>query len=204
MAFLHSFYFWNGGGGAGGLSVMSGSLCRRRWRCWRGIPNATKESISSIRLGILSTHQRRTEADFQGDWVSCPYPGSCPSAASTSLHVLLNTWAWVIHDAWFVLIHNWLMYDNGPVWVMAPRLASSGFFNIAFGSLWSYGKIETVDLIVDVGMGTLDGGSGLVTVLSTLQCPSHSCRNLQEWDWNSQEWDTGKSSVHEIYVLNTQ
>ena len=90
---------------------------------------------------------------------------------------------------------------------MAPRLASSGFFNIALGSLWTCGKIETVDLIVDVGMGILDGGRGLVTVLSTLQCPSHSCRNLPESTgipWNPQEWDTGKSSVYKIYALNTQ
>ena len=41
---------------------MSKDLRRRRWGRWRGIPNARSESISSARLGILSTGLGAPEA----------------------------------------------------------------------------------------------------------------------------------------------
>ena len=45
---------------------MSKDLRRRRWGRWRGIPNATSESISSARLGILSTRLGAPEARKSG------------------------------------------------------------------------------------------------------------------------------------------
>ena len=45
---------------------MSRSLCTRRWGRRRGILNATSESISSARLGILSTRLGAPEARKSG------------------------------------------------------------------------------------------------------------------------------------------